>query len=555
MNSDASVVASTSSNGTFPFFPSSSQAYSDIQPSVSTSMYNSMQYSSPLLCGMQSQYFNSNQLQPSSGPGAYQFAPRQTLQQQHSMPSSSSSSFTPFLDDPPPPSCSSLFLPSPCSLVSPLPLPISASSSTIPPNLAPHGSAHQTTAMDSCQQISHVLQCYQQGGEDIEFVKKAIESLVKKLKDKRQELDSLITAITAAGKQPTGCVTIQRSLDGRLQVAGRKGVPHVVYARIWRWPNVNKNELMKNSQCTTPTDDSDFICINPYHYERVVSNGLNPLDVNSSGQMHNLAVGQKPIKEDYGLEYDMNGQHMQQQSSQQQSYQDWMNSGCIPNQQLNNEVYQSNSNFILFPQQQTQQQQPITDCQNMELFRCIIWEIGQISNYFSSDDLSQVHIPASSHVPDHWCSIIYYELDTQIGETFKVRWEMPEVSVDGGMDPQGEKSGRFCLGALSNIHRGEASEKARIHIGHGLNLQHLPDGRVILHSLSKIFVQSGYLDFCNGCPYGSKVHRFTQESPPTTLFDLRWAYKEMLSRTRSTSEALRAQAAAVAGYSQGAQVH
>lgn len=34
--------------------------------------------------------------------------------------------------------------------------------------------------------------------------------------------------------------------------------------------------------------------------------------------MHNLTVGQKPIKEDYGLEYDMNGQHMQQQSSQQQ---------------------------------------------------------------------------------------------------------------------------------------------------------------------------------------------------------------------------------------------
>ncbi|PAV70010.1 hypothetical protein WR25_15204 [Diploscapter pachys] len=519
MNSNASVVASTSSSGTFPFFPSSSQTYSDAQPSVSTSMYNSMQYSSPLLCGMQSQYFNSNQLQPSSGPGAYQFAPRQTLQQQHSMPSSSSSSFTPFLDDPPPSSCSSLFLPSPCSLVSPLPLPISASASTIPPNLAPHGSAHQTTAMDSCQQISHVLQCYQQGGEDIEFVKKAIESLVKKLKDKRQELDSLITAITAAGKQPTGCVTIQVreiALNYDLWMVACKWQAGKEFLMLSTHEYgdglILLKLLQKNSQCTTPTDDSDFICINPYHYERVVSNGLNPLDVNSSEQMHNLTVGQKPIKEDYGLEYDMNGQHMQQQSSQQQSYQDWINSGCIPNQQLNNEMYQSNN------------------------------------------DLSQVHIPASSHVPDHWCSIIYYELDTQIGETFKVRWEMPEVTVDGGMDPQGEKSGRFCLGALSNIHRGEASEKARIHIGHGLHLQHLPDGRVILQSLSKIFVQSGYLDFCNGCPYGSKVHRFTQESPPTTLFDLRWAYKEMLSRTRSTSEALRAQAAAVAGYSQGAQL-
>ena len=78
-----------------------------------------------------------------------------------------------------------------------------------------------TTALDSCQQISHVLQCYQQvpslkrkqiysqGGEDADFVRKAIESLVKKLKDKRVELDALITAVTSSGKQQTPCVTIQ----------------------------------------------------------------------------------------------------------------------------------------------------------------------------------------------------------------------------------------------------------------------------------------------------------------------------------------------------------
>ncbi|TNM91975.1 hypothetical protein fugu_018987 [Takifugu bimaculatus] len=67
---------------------------------------------------------------------------------------------------------------------------------------------------NTCHIITSLL-----GGESESFAKRAIESLVKKLKEKKDELDSLITAITTNGAHPSKCVTIQRTLDGRLQVS------------------------------------------------------------------------------------------------------------------------------------------------------------------------------------------------------------------------------------------------------------------------------------------------------------------------------------------------
>lgn len=119
-----------------------------------------------------------------------------------------------------------------------------------PPPPQPSMPSTRPTSADACHSIVHSLMCHRQGGEPESFSKRAIESLVKKLKEKRDELDSLITAITTNGVHVTKCVTIQRTLDGRLQVAGRKGFPHVIYARIWRWPDLHKNELKHIKTCT-----------------------------------------------------------------------------------------------------------------------------------------------------------------------------------------------------------------------------------------------------------------------------------------------------------------
>jgi len=66
---------------------------------------------------------------------------------------------------------------------------------------------------------------------------------------------------------------------------------------------------------------------------------------------------------------------------------------------------------------------------------------------------------SSQPAPEYWCSVAYFELDTQVGETFKVPSSCPNVTVDGYVDPSG--GNRFCLGALSNVHRTEQSERAR----------------------------------------------------------------------------------------------
>ncbi|NWV17496.1 SMAD4 protein, partial [Origma solitaria] len=385
------------------------------------------------------------------------------------------------------------------------------------------------TSNDACLSIVHSLMCHRQGGESETFAKRAIESLVKKLKEKKDELDSLITAITTNGAHPSKCVTIQRTLDGRLQVAGRKGFPHVIYARLWRWPDLHKNELKHVKYCQYAFDlKCDSVCVNPYHYERVVSPG----------------IGNMLVKDEYVHDYEGQPSLSSAEGHSVQTIQH------PPSNRASSEPYSapallapaeasttSTTNFPNIPVASTSKgstaprdRQALLPASSVLLMTRagsslapgVNWErhcSGSAADpaLFCMEAGAALALPNRQRqnsvncvccsAPEYWCSIAYFEMDVQVGETFKVPSSCPIVTVDGYVDPSG--GDRFCLGQLSNVHRTEAIERARLHIGKGVQLECKGEGDVWVRCLSDhaVFVQSYYLDREAGRAPGDAVHK------------------------------------------------
>lgn len=472
-------------------------------------------------------------------------------------------------------------------------------------------SLNQPSSSDACLSIVHSLMCHRQGGENESFSKRAIESLVKKLKEKKDELDSLITAITTNGAHPSKCVTIQRTLDGRLQVAGRKGFPHVIYARLWRWPDLHKNELKHIKFCQFAFDlKYDSVCVNPYHYERVVSPGigLNIQNTAPPGQLvkeefipdctqmegqgvpptdhPGLKVGPpqeepfqplspQPLPEPPHRSISLypalplsspgpaggpllpllRGEGLLQMASRPAAPSptppEAQQNGCTPKLPYKNSAtgWTGNSSAPGYGsggrgQQSTpppQQQQPNGRTH-------LPPSLHHPNHYWPAHHTTPAyHQPVSSHPgPEFWCSIAYFEMDVQVGEIFKVPSNCPVVTVDGYVDPSG--GDRFCLGQLSNVHRTDASERARLHIGKGVQLQCRGEGDVWMRCLSDhaVFVQSYYLDREAGRAPGDAVHKI-YPGAYIKVFDLRQCHRQMHQQAATAQAAAAAQAAAVSG--------
>ncbi|XP_040395123.1 mothers against decapentaplegic homolog 4-like isoform X2 [Cygnus olor] len=435
------------------------------------------------------------------------------------------------------------------------------------------------TSSDACLSIVHSLMCHRQGGENETFAKRAIESLVKKLKEKKDELDSLIAAITTNGAHPSKCVTIQRTLDGRLQVAGRKGFPHVIYARLWRWPDLHKNELKHAKFCQFAFDlKYDSVCVNPYHYERVVAPAID--GGAARGQAGAAPPPPSPTARRCPPRRSPSPPAPPGASTPRCPCRpQWPPAAPCSRCPTARGCCGSPAPRRPRPRQRSPPRRTATprppNCPTMVLRRAgaaaarpstpPAWggrspphqpssrshpqpPLHHPNHYWPPPHSSAPYQqPVSTHPgPEFWCSIAYFEMDVQVGEIFKVPSSCPVVIVDGYVDPSG--GDRFCLGQLSNVHRTDASERARLHIGKGVQLECRGEGDVWMRCLSDhaVFVQSYYLDREAGRAPGDAVHKI-YPGAYIKVFDLRQCHRQMQQQAATAQAAAAAQAAAVAG--------
>ncbi|XP_068851293.1 mothers against decapentaplegic homolog 4-like isoform X4 [Aphelocoma coerulescens] len=350
---------------------------------------------------------------------------------------------------------------------------------------------------DSGPGIVHSLLCHRQGGDSEAFARRAIQSLLRKLKEKRDELDALVAAVTSGGAQPGQCVTVQRTLDGRLQVAGRKGFPHVIYARLWRWPDLHKNELKPVQFCQFAFDlKCDSVCVNPYHYERVgtptsglsIQSTVPPPRPVKEEFVHDCVQMELPARRELGAEPP--AQPCQALPPRQPP-----EPPCVPQTYpalpMAPQVAPQDPLLPLPHAEGPPAQLPLQNGYPKPPYHSspLSWTSGVLytPNLEGSQPPTPQHPSSQSHPqapqhhpnpcwpphhnpvlqppvsthpgPEFWCSIAYFEQDVQVGEIFKVPSSCPTVVVDGYVDPSG--GARFCLGQLSNVQRCAASERAR----------------------------------------------------------------------------------------------
>lgn len=342
---------------------------------------------------------------------------------------------------------------------------------------------------------------WKQGDEEEKWAEKAIESLVKKLKKKKGAVEELERALQFPGRE-FGCITIPRSLDGRLQVSHRKGLPHVIYCRVWRWPDLQSHhELRPLEICKYPfSAKQNEVCINPYHYKRVDTPVLPPVLVPrfseyptpksaapSPPSFHNRSSLGSPSP---------SGQEPMPQNIKYNNEMAFINSPNGASSHINIDVPHSPASSLSSFGPISPSEMPIAETPPPAYSPHDENRNNSDATNAMETDTSTFTQTATSTVAVHyqdqpnWCSIAYYELNSRVGEIFNASSSMHSVVIDGFTDPN-HNNQRFSLGLLSNVNRNSTIENTRRHIGKGVHLYYV-GGEVFAECLSDsaIFVQS-----------------------------------------------------------------
>uniref|UniRef100_A0A668VS64 Mothers against decapentaplegic homolog n=1 Tax=Oreochromis aureus TaxID=47969 RepID=A0A668VS64_OREAU len=323
---------------------------------------------------------------------------------------------------------------------------------------------------------------WKQGDEEEKWAEKAVDSLVKKLKKKKGAMEELERALSCPG-QPSKCVTIPRSLDGRLQVSHRKGLPHVIYCRVWRWPDLQSHHELKALECCEFPFGSKQkdICVNPYHYRRV---GMLPPV---------LVPRHSEFNPQHSLLAKFRGASLLATHAPESIYPDSF--PALPCSSFSSSSAPS-SLAPVFPA--TWRFNPNSSAELVRLYHlhCNMMETNPQEDVKPSNSTETPKLtfsaphrdlrPVCYEEPEYWCSIAYYELNNRVGETFHA--SSRSVLVD-----------LTASASLSNVNRNSTIEHTRRHIGKGLHLYYV-GGEVYAECLSdsSIFVQSRNCNFQHG---------------------------------------------------------
>lgn len=329
---------------------------------------------------------------------------------------------------------------------------------------------------------------WKRGEGEEKWSEKAVKSLVKKLK-KSGGLDELEKAVTSQSSS-TKCITIPRSLDGRLQVSQRKGLPHVIYCRLWRWPDLQTHhELHALEHCEYAFQlKRDEVCVNPYHYQRVETPVLPPILVPRSTDSavppsvnHSTAGPNNSHSNPITTATIQDFPSLDDLASTIADSPDFLMSTAGVNSPSPASIGSTDAGRVTFPLTETPPPGYMSEDGDTQEPA----EMMNINRVSPSPPIDAQ--PVMYREPAFWCSISYYELNTRVGETFHA--SQSSITVDGFTDPS--NSERFCLGLLSNVNRNPVVEQTRRHIGKGVRLYYI-GGEVFAECLSdsSIFVQS-----------------------------------------------------------------